>query len=85
MNEMINQLAQHLKNNPNTIRNIMQSKDGQQLIQLLSKQDNGKALQQAIYTATRGDTTAMTALVQQMIRSPEGADLVSRIQKTLNQ
>lgn len=84
MNEMINQLAQQMKNDPSTIRNLMQSRDGQMLIQLLTQQDNGKSLQQAIYTATRGDPSAMSALVQQMTQSKEGADLVSRIQKTLS-
>ena len=84
MDEMINQLAQQMKNDPNTIRSLMQSHDGQQLIQMLTQQDNGKSLQQAIYTAKRGDPSAMASLVQQMMRSPEGADLVDRIQKTLN-
>lgn len=84
MDEMINQLAQQMKNDPGAIRNLMQSRDGQLLMQMLTRQDNGKALQQAIYTATRGDTSAMATLVQQMMQSREGADLVSRIQKTLN-
>lgn len=83
MDEMINQLAQQMKNNPATIRNLMQSRDGQLLMQMLTRHDNGKALQQAIYTATRGDATDMTNLVQQMMRSPEGADLVRRIQSKM--
>ena len=84
MDEMINQLAQQMKNDPNSIRSLMQSQDGQQLIQMLTRQDNGKSLQQAIYTAKRGDTSAMAALVQQMMHSPEGAALAARIQKSLN-
>jgi ribonuclease D len=84
MDEMINQLAQQMKNDPSMIRNLMQSRDGQLLMHMLTRRDNGKALQQAIYTATRGDTTDMANLVQQMMNSPEGADLVRRIQNKLS-
>lgn len=84
MDEKINQLAQQMKNDPNMIRSLMQSRDGQLLMQLLTRRDNGKSLQQAIYTATRGDTTDMTTLVQQVMQSREGADLVRRIQETLS-
>lgn len=84
MDEKINQLAQQMKNDPNMIRSLMQSRDGQLLMQMLTRRDNGKSLQQAIYTATRGDTTDMTTLVQQVMQSREGADLVRRIQETLS-
>lgn len=84
MDEKINQLAQQMKNDPNMIRNLMQSRDGQLLMQMLTRRDNGKSLQQAIYTATRGDTTDMTNLVQQVMQSREGADLVQRIQNALS-
>lgn len=84
MDEKINQLAQQMKNDPNMIRSLMQSRDGQLLMQLLTRRDNGKSLQQAIYTATRGDTADMTTLVQQVMQSREGADLVRRIQETLS-
>ena len=83
MDEMINQLAQQMKNDPSMVRNLMQSRDGQLLMQMLTRHDNGKSLQQAIYTATRGDTTDMTNLVQQMMNSPDGADLVRRIQNKM--
>ena len=83
MDEMINQLAQQMKNDPSMVRNLMQSRDGQLLMQMLTRHDNGKALQQAIYTATRGDTTDMANLVQQMMNSPAGADLVRRIQNKM--
>lgn len=84
MDEMINQLAQQMKNDPATIRNLMQSRDGQLLMQMLTRHDNGKSLQQAIYTATRGDASDMTNLVQQLMHSPEGAALVQRIQNAMN-
>lgn len=84
MDEMINQLAQQMKNDPAMIRNLMQSRDGQLLMQMLTRHDNGKSLQQAIYTATRGDATDMTNLVQNMMRSPEGAALVQRIQNAMS-
>lgn len=83
MDEKIAQMAQQLKNNPNMIRNLMQSKDGQLLMQILTRSDNGKALQQATQTAARGDTSGMVDLVQQVMRSPEGADLIQRIQTAM--
>ena len=83
MNEMINQFAQQIKSDPTTIRNLMQSHDGQLLMQMLTRKDNGKSLQQAVHSATRGDTSDMVTLVQQMMSSQEGADLVARIQKNL--
>ena len=83
MDEKFNQLAQQLKNDPQAIRSLMQSRDGQQLMQMLTRRDNGKALQQAVYTATHGDTTQMTNLVQQLMHSPDGAALIQRIQQSL--
>lgn len=83
MDEKTAQLAQQLKNNPSMIRTLMQSRDGQLLMQMLTRADNGKALQQATMSATRGDASGMANLVQQVMRSPEGADLIRRIQSAL--
>lgn len=83
MDEKTARLAEQLKNNPAILNSLMQSKDGQMLMQMLTQNDRGAALQQAIQSAVRGNTAQMTDMVQGIMRSPEGAALVNRIQQTL--
>ena len=60
----------------------MQSRDGQALMRMLTQQDQGASLQQAVQSAVRGDTTQMTQLVQKLMQSPDGAALINRINQT---
>lgn len=83
MDEKTARLAEQLKNNPAILNSLMQSKDGRMLMQMLTQNDRGAALQQAIQSAVRGNTAQMTDMVQGIMRSPEGAALVNRIQQTL--
>jgi pyridoxal/pyridoxine/pyridoxamine kinase len=66
-----------------TMRALGERFSAPRLMQMLTRRDNGKALQQAVYTATRGDTAQMTNLVQQLMHSTDGAALVQRIQQSL--
>ena len=83
MDEKTARLAEQLKNNPAILTSLMQSRDGRMLMQMLTQNDRGAALQQAIQSAVRGNTAQMTDMVQGIMRSPEGAALVNRIQQTL--
>lgn len=83
MDEMTARLAEQLKNNPAMLRSLMQSQDGQSLMRMLTRQDNGAGLQRAAQAAAKGDTAEMVQMVQGIMRSAEGAALVERLQKTV--
>ena len=77
------QLAEQLKNNPALLRSFMQSQDGQKLMHLLTKNDQGIGLQQAVQEAVRGNTAQMTEMVKNIMQSPDGAALIERINKAI--
>ena len=77
------QLAEQLKNNPAMLRSLMQSRDGQMLMQLLTKDDSGTGLQQAVQSAVSGNTAQMAEMVKRVMQSPDGAALVERINKAI--
>ena len=83
MDNMTAQMAEQLKNNPAMLRSLMQSHDGQKLMQLLTKDDNGASLQQAVQSAVHGNATQMTEMVKRIMQSPDGAALVERINKAI--
>ena len=62
---------------------FMQSQDGQKLMHLLTKNDQGIGLQQAVQEAVRGNTAQMTEMVKNIMQSPDGAALVERINKAI--
>ncbi len=79
MNE--NMVAEQLRKNPAALRALMQSRDGQALMQMLTQGDGGAGLQRAVQSAAKGDTAAMVQMVNRIMESPEGAELVERINK----
>lgn len=70
---------QQLKANPAAIRQLMDSPDGQALLQALTGGDNGAALQKAMQSAVKGDTGALSQMVNQVAQSPQGSALMERI------
>ena len=78
MNDM-NRLVQELRQNPAALQSLMQSPDGQALLRLLTQNDRGASLQQAVQSAMKGDTTKMADMVREIMQSPGGAQLVERI------
>ena len=72
-------LAQQLRQNPAMLQSLMRSSDGQALMRMLTQQDQGAGLQQAVQAAMKGDTTKMTEMIHSIMRSPDGAALVERI------
>lgn len=83
MDNMTAQLAEQLKRNPAMLQSLMQSKDGQRLIQMLTQRDHGADLKKAVQAASTGDTTRMVQMVQQIMQSPEGAALAERINRAV--
>ena len=83
MDEMTTQLAEQLKNNPAMLRSLMQSKDGQMLMQMLTQGDQGAGLKRAVQSAAKGNTAEMVQMVNRIMQSPNGAALVERINKAV--
>jgi len=83
MDEKSAQMAERLRKNPAMLKSLMQSRDGQALMRLLTQGDQGAGLQRAVQSAAKGDAAAMTQMVSQIMQSPEGAQLVERISKAV--
>ena len=83
MDEKSAQMAEQLRKNPAMLKSLMQSRDGQTLMQMLTQGDRGAGLQRAVQSAAKGDTTAMVQMVNQIMQSQEGAELVERINKAV--
>ena len=78
-------LMEQLKRDPSALQRIMQSPDGQQLMQRLSGGDNGAALNRAAAQASGGNTAEMVRMIKNVMSSPDGAALVQRIRDSLQQ
>jgi hypothetical protein len=83
MDEKTAQLAQQLKNDPAKLRTLMESQDGQTLMRMLTREDQGAGLQHAAQAAVRGDAGEMAEMVRRIMESPQGAALVARINKAV--
>ena len=83
MDENAKRMMEQLKADPAALRQLMQSRDGQALMQALTRPDNGSGLQRAMQAAMRGDTNVMAELVGRVAQSPEGAALMERVSQRL--
>lgn len=70
------------KQNHGLAEKIMQSGDGQQLLNMLTKNDGGAALERATQNAAAGNTQELAQLLGNLMRSPEGAALMKRLNET---
>lgn len=75
------QAAQFLKNEAQ-VRQLLHSSDVQNLMRLL--QQDGADLQSAAAAARKGDATALLQMVEQVMRSPDGAKTVENINHSIN-
>ena len=76
-------ILEQLKADPAALRQLMQSRDGQALMQALTRPDNGAGLQRAMQSAMHGDMNVMAELVGRVAQSPEGAALMERVSQRL--
>ena len=59
MDEQTARMIQQLKSNPAMLQALMQSRDGQALMQMLSGGDRGASLQRAAQSAARASFSAL--------------------------
>ena len=83
MDENTKRMMEQLKGNPAALRQLMQSQDGQTIMQTLTRPDNGAGLQRAVQAAMQGNTNVMAELVNRVAQSPEGAALLERISQNV--
>ncbi len=83
MDENAKRMMEQLKADPAALRQLMQSRDGQALMQALTRPDNGAGLQRAMQSAMHGDMNVMAELVGRVAQSPEGAALMERVSHRL--
>ncbi|NBI65326.1 hypothetical protein D1646_00590 [Pseudoflavonifractor sp. 60] len=69
--------AAELMKNREAVSQLAQSSDAQKLRELLQRQGGG--VQQAAQQAAAGDPSALMAIMDQLMHSKEGAELVDRI------
>ena len=75
MDEQTTRMIQQLKSNPAALQALMQSRDGQALLQMLSGGDQGASLQRAAQSAAKGNPAEMARMVRQVMDTPDGAAL----------
>lgn len=78
MDEKTKNLIQKFQKNRELAQQIMQSNDGQTLMSLLT-QDGGRSLQEATQSAAQGDTSKLANLLGSVMQTPQGAELMHRI------
>ena len=85
MDEQTKRMIQQLKANPAMLQSLMQSRDGQALMQMLSAGDQGASLQRAAQSAATGNPAEIMRMMNQVMQSPAGAELVQRINRSMKQ
>ena len=83
MDERTKRLTEQLKNDPAALQALMRSRDGQQLMQMLTQGDQGASLQRAAQEAAKSNPAEMASMIQRIMQSPDGAALVDRINKAV--
>lgn len=76
--------AAGLLKNKDALKGLIASPDTQKLMAMLN-QKAGDGLKSAADAAAKGDPSALVGLVNQLMGSREGADLVARINKSFQQ
>ena len=85
MDEQTKRMIQQLKANPAMLQSLMQSRDGQALMQMLFAGDQGASLQRAAQSAAKGNPAEIMRMMNQVMQSPAGAELVQRINRSMKQ
>ena len=83
MDDQTQQTFRQMNQDPAAIQRLLTSRDGHRLIQMMSQNNGGAALQNAANSAMRGDTGQIMQMVNQLMQSPEGAALVERINQSV--
>ena len=74
MDHSTQQLIDKFKRNPAIAQSLLQSGDWQRLMQMLTSQDGGAALNHAA-----GNTKELATMLSNLMKSPEGMAIMNRI------
>lgn len=72
-------IIEKFKKNQDLAQKIMSGSDGQHLMQLLTAQDGGAALNRAAQNAAAGNTRELAAMLSSLMKNPEGMAIMNRI------
>ena len=81
MDQKMTDPTAELEKNRALLEQVVHSSDAQRLMELLNQNSGGK-LKTAAASAALGDTKALLNMVRQVMQSPEGAQLVERLNQT---
>ena len=81
MDQNTAQLIEKFRRNPAMAQSLLQSGDGQKLMQKLT-QDGGAALNRAAQSAAMGNTKELAAMLSSLMQSPEGMAVMNRISES---
>jgi len=85
MDDTMKQLTDMLREHPAQIEAAAHSRDGQELLALLAGGSSGAALQQAAASAAQGNPAEMVRMLARIMQSPEGAELIGRISRAIQE
>ena len=74
MDQNTAQLIEKFRRNPAMAQSLLQSGDGQKLMQMLTRQDGGAALNR--------NTKELAAMLSSLMQSPEGMAVMNRISES---
>ena len=80
-----NDVMKQLQANKDALLHLMNSPDGKKLVQMLQQQAGSGTLKWAAGAAAKGDTAGITQILQNLVNTPEGAQVVERINRTMEQ
>ena len=79
MDNNLKELTQLLQANKAAITQLMRSPDGQRLMELMQSRGGSQQLNKAAGAAAQGNTADLSKMIQGMMQTKEGAQLVQRI------
>ena len=82
MDQNTTRLIEKFRKNPAAAQALLQSGDGRRLIQMLTQNDGGAALDRAAQSAAAGNTKDLAAMLSNLMQSPEGLAVMNRIRES---
>ena len=76
---------QRLLSDKKTLEQVAKSPDAQALAGMISQGQDQASLKKSAADAAKGDTSQLSQLIQNIVRSPGGAELLQRLSGTINQ
>ncbi|MDE7243216.1 MAG: hypothetical protein K2O18_04460 [Oscillospiraceae bacterium] len=72
-----------LINDKKTLEQVAKSPDAQRLAGIITEGQDQASLQKIAEDAAKGDTAQLAQLIQKIVKNPSGAELLQRLNKTL--